>query len=88
MDSLEIQVTQEHIDSAGDGGCPIELALQQYYPDALVSMFTYILTSDNKTYSLIQEQMDFVADFDNNNGVEPFVFTILPHVLQMEGLPK
>jgi len=98
VDAVHIQVTQDHIDKGEKDDickCPVALALRERYPNATVDGQEYRLAHYNgldfykhgtRYYSHSQDVIDWIADFDNDNGVEPFVFIIQPHVVEIEGV--
>lgn len=84
--TVEIHVTQEHIDKAGfiyipSEHCPLELALiDAGFKNPLVGCQEWALdSSDEKTWPLPREAVDFVTNFDmnkGNKGVEPATFIL------------
>lgn len=75
---MKVKVLQHHIDqgiSRDVGACAIALALQEQFPEAVVSVgVTFAYVGGRYWEFAGYEARDFVADFDDGLPVSPFEF--------------
>lgn len=83
---MKIEVTQEDIDSGErrcEGGCPIAMAVSRAFGfcRVVVKTLNCCVWAENRTslplyFSLPMAARQFIQNFDNGEGVDPFTFDL------------